>query len=194
MPLFYRQSVLTAASDTFVVGVIGSDGSGARVLSCPVMVTDPSGNGDAGAANRGSYADTPGAFGTRVLYADGMPATVVFENVTATEHQLLLSNENGDCTAHPAVRLDATPTAQHLVPRFSPSGARVAWVDSASTSQLITAAVDGSARHVVRTVAKMKTAPPQWIDETHVAWVEDTSTNSTPHLRDRLRHRRRRRR
>ncbi len=182
VPLFYRQSTLTASSDTFVLGVIGSDGSGAKQLSCPLMVTDPSGNGDAGTANRGTYGDTPGAFGTRVLYADGMPARVVFENVTATEHQLLLSDENGDCTAHPAVRLDATPTVEHLVPRFSPSGARVAWVDSASTSQIITAATDGSARHVVRTSTKMKTAPPQWIDETHVAWVEDSSTNSTPHL------------
>ncbi|HEY2749696.1 MAG TPA: hypothetical protein VGL86_33980, partial [Polyangia bacterium] len=140
------------------------------------------GNGDAGVANRGTYADTPGTVGTRVFYADGMPARVAFENVTAAEHQLLLGDENGDCSAHPAVRLDATPTAQHLVPRFSPAGARVAWIDSASTSQLITAAIDGTARHVVHSAAKLKTAPPQWIDETHVAWVEDTSTNSTPHL------------
>ena len=81
------------------------------------------------------------------------------------------------------MRLDATPTAQHLVPRFSPSGARVAWIDVANpSSQVITAALDGSARHVVRTVAKLKTAPPQWLDETHVAWVEDTSANATPHL------------
>ncbi|HEX6837446.1 MAG TPA: PKD domain-containing protein, partial [Polyangia bacterium] len=185
IPLFYRQATLTATTDSFVVGVVGSDGGGAHNLSCAVNITDASGNGDAGAANRGTYGDTPGAFGSRVLYpGSGLPASIVFENVTATEHQLLASDENGDCSSRPPVRLDATPAAQHLVPRFSPSGARVAWVDLANNAgQLITAGVaDGSARHVVRAAAKLKTAPPQWLDETHVAWVEDVSTTSTPHL------------
>jgi hypothetical protein len=187
IPLFYRQAKLTAASDSFVVGIVGSDGGGAHDLSCPVNVADGSGNGDAGAGNRTTYGDTPGAFGTRVLYApnQAQPARVVYENVTASEHQLLATDEDGDCASRPPVRLDATPAAQHLVPRFSPSGARVAWVDlvSGGSGQLITAAIaDGSARHVVRTVPKLKTAPPVWLDETHVAWVEDTSGNSTPHL------------
>ena len=181
--LFYRQSTLAAASDSFVVGVVSSDGTTPHALSCPVTVADGSGNGDGGAGNRGTYADTPGAVGTRVAYPAGGAARVVFENVTAAEHQLLISDENGDCTNHPPVRLDATPTAQHLVPRFSPSGQRVAWADIGSSSgQLITVALDGSMRHVVRTAARLKTAPPQWLDETHVAWVEDSSTTATPHL------------
>jgi hypothetical protein len=184
IPLFYRQSKLTAASDQFVLGLVGSDGQNPHDVSCPVIVTDASGNGDAGAGNRGSYADTPGTVGTRVLYrANGLTALVVFENVTATEHQLLASDEDGDCNSRPPIRLDNTPAAQHLVPRFSPSGQRVAWVDLDNGGKIITAAfADGSALHVVRTAAKVKTAPPQWIDETHVAWVEDTSTTSTPHL------------
>jgi MYXO-CTERM domain-containing protein len=184
IPLFYRQSKLTAASDSFVVSIVGSDGGGAHDLSCPVNIADASGNGDAGAGNRSAYADTPGAIGTRVLYVPNQAARVVFENVTATEHQLLVSDEDGDCSSRPPVRLDATPTVQHLVPRFSPSGARIAWVDTASPAQLMTAAVNdsgGSTRHIVRT-AKVKTAPPQWLDETHVAWVEDASANSTPRL------------
>jgi hypothetical protein len=183
IPLFYRQSKLTATSDSFVLGVIGSDGAGAHDLSCPVAIADSSGNGDAGAGNRSSYADTPGAIGTRVLYVPNQAARVVFENVTASEHQLLITDENGDCSSRPPVRLDATPAAQHLVPRFSPSGARIAWIDPGNPGQLITAAAaDGSARHVVRTVAKLKTAPPQWLDETHLAWVEDLSTTATAHL------------
>jgi len=183
IPLFYRQSKLTAASDSFVVAIVGSDGVGAHDLTCPINITDASGNGDAGSGNRSTYADTPGAVGTRALYRPNLPALVVFESVTATEHQLFGSDEAGDCSSRPPVRLDNTPAAQHLVPRFSPSAARVAWVDLDNGGKVITAAfADGSARHVVRTAPKIKTAPPQWIDETHLAWVEDTSTTSTPHL------------
>jgi hypothetical protein len=181
IPLFYRQSKLTAASDSFVVSTVGSDGGGAHDLTCPVNIADGSGNGDAGAGNRNTYGDTPGAVGTRVLYVPNQAARVVFENVTATEHQLFVSDEDGDCSSRPPVRIDATPAAQHVVPRFSPSGARVAWIDTGNPAQLITAALDGSTRNVVRT-GKVKAAPPQWIDETHVAWVEDASTNATPHL------------
>lgn len=181
IPLFFRQATLGAASDSFVPAVVGSDGAGAHELDCATTVADASGNGDGGAANRGTYADTPGTVGTSVRYVDGQEARVVFEKVTASEHQLLYSDENGDCASRPPVRLDATPSAQHLVPRFSPSGMRVAWVDVASPSQVVTAAIDGSARHVVRT-GKVHTAPPQWLDDSHVAWVEDASTTSTPHL------------
>ncbi len=181
VPLFYRQSTLTAAQDSFVVAVVGSDGMNARALDCPTTVADASGNGDAGAANRGTYGDTPGSVGTSARYVDGQAARVAFEVVTQSEHQLWLSDEDGDCASRPPVRLDATPAVEHLVPRFSPSAARVAWVDHGSPAQLITAAVDGSARHVVRT-GNVRTAPPQWLDETHLAWVEDTSTTSTPHL------------
>jgi Tol biopolymer transport system component len=182
IPLFFRQSQLTAATDSFVLAVVGSDGVEPHTLDCPQMIADASGSGDAGVANRGTYGDTPGAFGTSALYIDGQEARVVFEKVTATEHQLLFTDENGDCASRPPVRLDATPNVQHLVPRFSPDGTRVAWFDSnGASSQIITAAVDGSARHVVRT-GKVHSAPLQWVDGTHVAWLEDASTNSTPHL------------
>ncbi|MDB4966138.1 MAG: hypothetical protein JWN44_1827 [Myxococcales bacterium] len=182
VPLFYRQSTITKSSDSFAVGIVNSDGTGAHLLSCPVMIADPS-NGDAGAGNRGTYADTPGAVGTRVWYRpNNLPAVVAFENVTASEHQLLVNNEDGDCSSRPAVRLDATPAAQHLMPRFSPSGARVAWIDVASPGSLQTAALDGSDRRVVRTAAKLKNAPPVWVDETHLSWVEDASADMTPHL------------
>ena len=181
LALFYRQSTITKASDAFVLGVVRSDGTGAHAIGCTTTVADPS-NGDAGAANRSTYGDTPGAFGTRALYVAGMPARVAFEEVTPAEHQLLVSDEDGDCTARPPKRLDASGAAQHLFPRFSPDGTRVAWIDVASPSQVLTAALDGTARHVVRSGGKVKSAPPVWVDAGHVAWVEDTSSDSTPHL------------
>jgi hypothetical protein len=181
LALFYRQSTITKASDEFALGVVRSDGTGAHAIGCATTIADPSG-GDAGAGNRGTYGDTPGAFGTRARYATGAPTRVVFEDVTAAEHQLLITDEDGDCSARPPLRLDATPAAQHLFPRFSPDGTRVAWIDVASPSQVVTAALDGSARHVVRSGGKVRSAPPVWLDDGHLAWVEDTSSDATPHL------------
>src|SRR5437667_459349 len=74
VPLFYRQSTITKSADSFAVGIVNSDGLEAHLLSCPVMIADPS-NGDAGAGNRANYADTPGGVGTRAFYRpNNLPA------------------------------------------------------------------------------------------------------------------------
>lgn len=180
--IFFRQSRIDKSSGTFSFNRVLSDGSGARALGCALTVADPSG-GDAGAGNLDRYGSMPAGFGSRAFYPASGGARVVFEDVTASEHHLLASDEAGDCVARPPVRLDATPTVAHRVPRFSPDGSRVAWIDIASSSaQLYTAALDGSARHLVRTAAKLKSAPPQWLDAGHLAWVEDVSPDQTPHL------------
>jgi hypothetical protein len=183
LPIFFRRARLTADTDSFVAGVVRSDGSGAHAIGCAVDVADPS-HGDAADGNRSNYGDTPGALGLRSFDGvNGAPAKVVYEDVTPSAHMLWASDENGDCTAHPPTRLDATPAAQHLFPRFSPDGTRVAWLDLGSKTQLYSAAVDGSERHVVRAnAAKMGNAPPVWIDATHLAWVENVSATKTPHL------------
>src|SRR5438874_983325 len=124
----YAVMILVCAVGCKGSSTSGQDGGGGgggmvssaimAVATCQDAIADGSGNGDAGAANRTSYGDTPGAFGTRVRYpGNGLAAEVVYENVTAAEHQLLATDESGDCSSRPAVRLDATPAVQHLVPR-----------------------------------------------------------------------------
>lgn len=183
LPVFYRQETFAAGGDSFVLGVVQSDGTGAHAVGCPVLIAD---KGDAGAGNKTYYGDNPEGVGTRVFY----PATpmgnveplAVFAQVSPASKQLLATNASGDCTTAPPVRLDTTPTLNHLVPRFSPDGTRVAWIEGGQPAALVTAGVDGSARHVLRSAAALEREPPVWLDGTTVAWVENASTTDTPEL------------
>jgi uncharacterized protein (TIGR03382 family) len=186
LPVFYRQATFAPGSDSFVLGVVQSDGSGAHAVSCAVTIADA---GDGGAGNKTNYGDNPEGVGSRVYYPTGGAGVggaalpmAVFEVVTPTMKQLLAATAGSDCTAQPPTQLDVTPTLNHQVPRFSPDGSRVAWVESGATAQLVTAAVDGSDRRIVRTAARLDSEPPVWLDGETIAWVENASTTATTDL------------
>ncbi|HWE28465.1 MAG TPA: hypothetical protein VHB97_10705, partial [Polyangia bacterium] len=70
--------------------------------------------------------------------------------------------------------------------RFSPDGTRLVYINfpvnsNASTYQLITTAADGSGPiHVIRSSGVFGLAPPIWVDNNTVAWVENDSTTYNP--------------
>lgn len=189
LPVFYREAQFPPSGDaTFAIGVVRSDGTGAHRVSC--AVTSP-GPGDLGGDDLYDLLEVPGLLSLRIDDPPGAPSRVAYEDVApmiaggkrTLAHSLWITDENGDCTAHPPIRLDdgAHPGQAQLGPRFSPDHTRVAWVDSGAQSRLITAAVDGTGRHVVRT-GRIVAAPPVWVDATHVAWVEDLNATAPPHL------------
>src|SRR5581483_10277937 len=184
LPLFYYQGNFTASTDTFAVGVVRSDGTGARAIDCAVSAPVP----DAGSAGYLlNVLEIPGFFTMRVFDAPtGGGASLAFEQVVpaggASDFRLWLADDQSDCNARPPVRLDDANGKEHVEPRFSADGSRLVYIDRGAPDRLVTVARDGTARHVVRTSAKIPGAAPLWLDATHVAWAEDTSANSTPHL------------
>ncbi len=183
LPVFYHEAVFPAAGDaSFAVGVVRSDGTGARRISCAVTSSGP---GDAGGDDLRDLLEFPGLLSMRVF--DATPSLLAFEEVApmiaagkrTLAHSLWIADELSDCSSKPPVRLDDTtlPAVAKLAPRFSPDGARVAFQEG---NRLVTVGVDGKSQHVVRT-GKLIAAPPQWLDATHVMWVEDLSPSPSPH-------------
>src|SRR5262249_27155721 len=158
-------------------GVVRSDGSGRHLVSCPV-------GGDAG-TNISGFAFN--AFHSVGSYDPAMGRSLfAFPEVMGNEHALLVADDSSDCTTKAPHRVDQSSDAfyskrTHFWPRFSPDGTRLLWVDepnsSMNVSRLLSVAVDGSNLRVIRTQAKLGVAPPQWLSNTRVAWVEETGTN-----------------
>ena len=188
LPLFYYRGSFGAESDTFSVGVVRSDGTGARDVICPMTAAA----GDAGAGNLLNVLEIPGFFTMRVFnpLSGGGASRLAFEQVVpagvdgsaAIERRLWLTDNHGDCAAQPPLRLDDGDDHEHVEPRFSPDGSRLAYLNRGAPNRLITVGKDGTGRHVVRSSAKIPGAAPVWVDGSHVAWAEDTSATAVPHL------------
>jgi hypothetical protein len=111
------------------------------------------------------------------------------------DYPLLIADELTDCDAsHPAVRVDPTGDTgnagkAHVLPRFSPDGTRVAYLDLVSDpsggakptfSRVVTTGVDGTPTHDLRpeptfdptTNLILWGLPPTWITGDEVVWLE----------------------
>jgi hypothetical protein len=179
--VFYHEAVIGPTS-SYAVGVVRSDGSGARRISCAVT----SSGSDLGGDDLFDLLEFPGLLSMRVL--DGSPAHLAYEEVTpmiaagkrTLQHSLWIADEFSDCMMAPPTRIDdgTLPGVAKLGPRFSPDGARVAYLEG---SRLVTVALDGSLPHVVVNTPALQAVPPVWIDNMHLMWVEDPSPSPSPH-------------
>jgi hypothetical protein len=183
VPVFYVEG----RSGQFAVGVVRSDGSDRRLVSCPIV--DPQ------AQNGVRFA---GLYGLRTFEPpDGGPVRSVFLEIAPApsggvqEFRLWSGDEQSGCSTQPAVRIDSNGFYNdhaHFWPRFSPDGRRVLYVDKpqdmqAYTYRVVTTGVDGRLVFIPRSgMIKLHDTPPVWIDDTHLAWVENVSTTATPHL------------
>jgi hypothetical protein len=198
VPLFYYQGSASANAQEVALGVVRSDGTGRQLLGCPI-------DNDAGAgANPYAALEETALFGLRTWEPPramlGMvPAHVAYLEVTsgdaALEYQLWTADEAGSCGT--AARLDDSSSFTdhpHLFPRFSPDGKRVAYIDGnhnpgnppywnftttvTASWRVVTVGVDGTDRRVVRSPTNtIFPTPPAWLDNTHLAWVENLSGN-----------------
>lgn len=189
VPIFFQEGDFTATTEHVAVGVMRSDGSGKHLVSC--LSTS-----DAGSADLPGFAFNTfhgvGAYDPPV----GMgPGRFAFTLAQGAQHALFVADEASDCASRAPPRVDESTGFYsghgHFWPRFSPDGSRVLWVDNpesqmpgqAGTSRLVSASIDGLNVRVIRgasTAVNLATAPPFWIDATHVGWVEDTGTGMSP--------------
>ena len=111
------------------------------------------------------------------------------------DYPLLIADELTDCDAsHPAIRVDLTTGPEsvgmaHVLPRFSPDGSRVAYLDlvsdpssgaKPSLARVVTTGVDGKPARALRTEPTYDPTknlilwglPPTWIAPHEVVWLE----------------------
>ena len=188
LPIFYHQGVFQSGSSTMAVGVMRSDGSGKHLVSCPDSA-DGGVSGVFGWAITSMFSvstwEPPAS--SLALAQFAFPEVVVSSGVV--DNRLLIANEESDCASHAPPRVDPSSDAfysahAHRWPRFSPDGTRLLYVDNpsapAGTSRLVSVGIDGSNLRVIRTMGDLSSAPPVWVDATHVAWVEETGTMMAP--------------
>lgn len=183
-PIFFLEG--RAAPEQKALGVIRSDGSGRRLVSCPTV----------GAGALGSLR-FEALYGMRSFEPPSAPARHVFLEIVLTQSgmpsqfRLWAADESSDCMSQPPRRIDSVGLFNdhaHFWPRFSPDGNRVMYVDqpqdtTQASYRIVTVNFDDTQEFIVR--ARMLTlvgAAPIWLDATHVAWVENLATSGPPHL------------
>ena len=181
VPIFYQQAVFGAGSYDVAVGLMRSDGTGKHLVSCTA-------NTDGGTQDINGYAFNTfhgvGAFDPPI----GMKGRFAFSlTVGGADHQLLVAEEDSDCSTKAPPRVDDGSdafysTTGHFWPRFSPDGMRVLLVDNpegkTKTSRLVSGAITGLSRRVVtggNGNKNLGTAPPFWIDSPTSAACKTTA-------------------
>jgi len=186
-PIFYYEGLLLdGGSQQLGVAVMRSDGTGRRLINCPLV-----------APNALGPLRFVGLYGMRTFAPASGPVRNAFLEIVpdadggVSDFRLWAADENSGCTTQPAVRIDSTGfynDHEHFWPRFSPDGSRVLYVDkpqdpAAYTYRLVTVGFDDKALFVIRSgMPRLSNTPPIWVDGGHIAWVENLSTTSTPHL------------
>jgi hypothetical protein len=186
-PVFYYEGLaLDGGMSQLGVAVMRSDGTNRHLINCPLVAPD--------ALKSLRFA---GLYGMRRFEPDTGPVRSVFLEIVpdadggVSDFRLWAADENSGCNTQPAVRIDTTGFYNdhaHFWPRFSPSGQRVLYVDkpqdlAAYSYRLVTVGFDDTQLYVIRSgMPKLSNTPPVWVDDDHIAWAEDISTTSTPHL------------
>ncbi len=199
VPIFFATGDADANSSALGASVIRSDGTGVRSLSCPNRF-------DLGATNN-SAGDKPpevellinGLAGLRAW--DGALPEVAFMRLglgtqsNAWTTELFVGNDQSDCAARPALRVDVAAQLgsadwTFFFPRFSPDGKRVVALAvgssmTGSLEKLITVGADGSDFRVVRNfpTSNDQVVAPAWVDSGNVAWRELIGTANPAEFR-----------
>ncbi len=199
VPIFFAAGDGNAQVSAFSVSMIRSDGTGARVLSCPNSF-------DLGVAD-----NTTGKFPPQIEFLisglgnfrtwDGPAPLVVFPVIgvgtltSSFTSQLMVGNDQTSCSGRAPLRVDVSASLgaadwTFFFPRFSPDGKRIVALalgstSGASTFKLITVGVDGSSFRAVRNfpTSNDQLVAPAWADATHVAWIENVGTASPPEFK-----------
>jgi hypothetical protein len=185
VPIFFQQASFGATMDS-AVGLIRSDGTGRKVVSCTSSQDAAPGQLTGFGINAyfSTHAFDPPPGGS-------LPARFAFTLQQGSEVELFVADETSDCVTNTPPRVDEAGSMYsnkpHQLPRFSPDGGRVIFVDdpgsATNTSRLVSANVNGLSLRVIRGTngsVNLNTAPPVWVDATHVAWVENTGTSMAP--------------
>lgn len=185
VPIFYLEGKVNGdMGETLKMGVVRSDATGAHPFSCDML---PDG-GFSGSSSTSFVGQTQQIGMLRSFYPPtGLPTVAYLQffidDSSNTSAKLFRADENSDCLAHPPTQIDSSDvtTANHIHawPRFSPDGKRVVYLDESQDQgndsnpvRVVTAGIDGSSVHVVRSSKDVGSVPAIWLDNTHLAWVE----------------------
>ena len=210
--------VVSPAPDTavfFLQSVPGAGDGGARASSPGMALANSGAVRTLGCASSGEakqFGATPGPGGlgangvangpyrygnlaARAFQApDAVRGRFVFLDTSAPGPRLLIVDEQSDCASRPALRIDRRDGVadgfEHVMPRFSPDGLRVAYIDwvasQSDVAQVVTVGVDGSNPRVVRSNVDVEAdrvlqfAAPSWVSNQELVWLERNSAQANP--------------
>lgn len=180
LPIFYTRSSVPSYGGTLMgARVMSSDGTGDHDIACPIYK-------DMGMP-QSNLAAMP-FFGHAYDAPAGGTAMFAFLGLTngALPAHLLVGTASTDCNNTPPVTVDNNTLGDHLPigARFSPDGKRLVYISmpngGGTSYEMVTVAVDGTNRHVVRSSGNFSFTPAIWLDNATVAWLESDTGSTNP--------------